>query len=61
MSLKIVKLPGRNFLYVRGTVRGQTVFESTKTSDAKKAEGCRIKREIEIWQLFGDTYISLNI
>jgi integrase len=49
MSLKVVKRPGRHVLYVRGTVRGQTVFESTETSDPKQAEGYRIKREAEIW------------
>ncbi len=50
MSLKIVKRPGRHFLYVRGTVRGQTVFESTETSDPRQAEGYRIKREAELWE-----------
>lgn len=47
--LKVVKRPGRPYLYVRGTVRGQTVFESTETADPQKAEGYRIKRESELW------------
>jgi hypothetical protein len=50
MSLKIAKRPGRHFLSVRGTVRGQTVFESTQTSDTKQAEGYRMKRKAEIWE-----------
>ena len=49
MSLKIVKREGRPYLYVRGTVRGQTVFESTETADPRQAEGYRIKRESELW------------
>lgn len=49
MPLKIVKREGRPFLYVRGTVRGQAIFESTETADPRKAEGYRIKRENELW------------
>lgn len=47
--LKIVRRPGSAMLYVRGTVRGQSVFESTETADPERAEGYRIKRENELW------------
>ncbi len=49
MPLKIVRRPGSAMLYVRGTVRGQSVFESTETSEPERAEGYRIKRENELW------------
>ncbi|AHJ69369.1 tyrosine-type recombinase/integrase [Granulibacter bethesdensis] len=49
MPLKIVKRPGTDTLYVRGTVRGQSVFESTGTADAKRADAYRAKREAELW------------
>lgn len=49
MPLKIVRRPGSAMLYVRGTVRGQSVFESTETADPERAEGYRIKRENELW------------
>ena len=48
MSIKIYARPGRNALYLRGTVRGQRVFESTGTSDPAVAEEIRIKREAEL-------------
>ncbi|MCK8786118.1 site-specific integrase [Roseomonas sp. NAR14] len=35
--------------YVRGTVRGQSVFESTGTTDPERAEAYRVRRENEIW------------
>jgi integrase len=49
MSLRIVSRPGRSVLYVRGTVRGQSVFESAGTDDPKRAEAYRAKREAELW------------
>ncbi len=49
MPLRIVSRPGRATLYVRGTVRGQSVFESTGTERADTAEAYRAKREAELW------------
>ena len=45
MPLRVVPRKGTPHLYLRGTVRGQPVFETTKTSDAKAADAIRIKRE----------------
>ena len=36
--------------YVRGTVRGQTVYESCGTAERKQAEAHRALREAELWQ-----------
>ncbi len=36
--------------YVRGTVRGTRVYESTGTADRRQAEAYRAKREAELWQ-----------
>lgn len=47
MSLKVVRRKGRNW-YIRGTVRGISVDESTGTDDREVAEAIRIKREAEI-------------
>lgn len=49
MSLRLVQRPGSRILYLRGTVRGQRVFESTGTDDPARAEGLRVRREAEIW------------
>ncbi len=49
MSLKVVSRKGTPVLYIRGTVKGKTVFESTGTTDPKKAEGYRVRKENEIW------------
>lgn len=49
MPLKLVKYPQRSPLwYLRGTIRGQTVFETTGTDDRAAAEILRIKRESEL-------------
>lgn len=48
MPLRIVKR-GR-VLYVRGTVRGQGIFETTGTADPKKAALYRAKREAELYE-----------
>lgn len=50
MPLKIVKRKGREALYVRGTVGGESIYECTNTSDPKFAEAFRAKREAELWQ-----------
>ena len=49
MSLKVVARPGTSTLYLRGTVRGQSVYESAGTSDPERAEGLRVQREKELW------------
>lgn len=46
--LKLVRRKGRRNLYIRGSVRGQTVYESTETSDKGRADEIRIKREAEL-------------
>ncbi|MDB5314929.1 MAG: hypothetical protein JWO24_773 [Rhodospirillales bacterium] len=38
MPLRVVKRPGSAALYLRGTVRGKRVFESTGTADEGLAE-----------------------
>lgn len=49
MPLRLVKgRHGSPNWYIRGTVRGCAVDESTGVSDRKKAEEIRIKREAEI-------------
>lgn len=50
MSLKIVNRYGTSRLYLSGTVGGKRVSESTGTSDPKRAEEYRAKREAELWQ-----------
>lgn len=49
MSLKIVKRHKTKNLYIRGTIRGTSVCESTGTSEPKRAEEYRAKREAELW------------
>jgi integrase len=49
VSLKLTRRQKSGNWYIRGTVRGLTVEESTGTSDRKRAEAYRIKREAEIW------------
>lgn len=49
MPLKIVKgRHGSPFFYLRGTVRGQRIDESTGTGVRKKAEEVRARREAEL-------------
>jgi len=48
MPFKIVRRPGRDVLYMRGTINGVRYEESTGTADRKIAEGYRLKREQEI-------------
>ncbi|MGF6253824.1 tyrosine-type recombinase/integrase [Ensifer sp. LBL] len=45
MPLKLVRRKGSDFYYIRGTVRGQSIFESTGTGDPEVAEAIRIKTE----------------
>jgi len=49
MPIKVVSRKGTATLFLRGTVRGQSIFESTGTADPEKAEALRAKREAELW------------
>lgn len=49
MSLRLVKRKtGSDHWYIRGSVRKQSVFESTGTNDKKAADAIRIKREARL-------------
>lgn len=49
MSLRLVKGPkGSPNHYLRGTVRGASIYETTGTADPDIAEAIRIKREAEL-------------
>src|SRR6476619_4795042 len=48
MPLKVVRRPRSPFFYLRGTVRGRLVTESTGVVDRGLAEEIRIRREAEI-------------
>ena len=48
-GLRVVKRPGNPFLYIRGAVRGQRVYESTGTTDPERARILCAKREEELW------------
>ncbi|MHC2299197.1 tyrosine-type recombinase/integrase [Rhizobium mongolense] len=48
MPLKLITRPGSENYYIRGTIRGQSVFESTGTSDRRTAEEIRIKAEARL-------------
>ncbi|MBB3289920.1 MULTISPECIES: site-specific integrase [unclassified Rhizobium] len=48
MPLKLVQRHGGKNWYIRGTVRGIAVDETTGTDDKKRAEEIRIKREAEL-------------
>jgi integrase len=50
MPLRIVARKGNHTLYLRGTVRGQSVYESTGTSDRRLAEELRAHRERELFE-----------
>lgn len=50
MPLKLVKRHNSDFWYMRGTVRGVTVDESTRLVDKEAAEALRAKREWELTQ-----------
>jgi integrase len=49
-GLQVVSRPGSKFLYLRGTVRGQRVYESTQTDDPALAEEARSARETELYR-----------
>lgn len=45
MPLRLTRRRGSRQWYLRGTVRGKSIFETTKTADKKVAEEIRTKRE----------------
>lgn len=57
MPLKLVQRKGSDNWYLRGTVRGQSVFISCGTSDRKAAETLRIKEEA---RLIDETVVGLK-
>lgn len=50
MPIKIVDHPKSPNFYIRGTVRGRTVYETTGTDDRAKAEEIRAHREAELFK-----------
>jgi integrase/recombinase XerD len=48
LSLKLVKRKGSDHWYIRGTVRKQSVFESTGTNDKEAAKAIRTNREARL-------------
>lgn len=56
MSIRIYKRPGSRIWYLRGTVRGRRVFETTGTTDRKQAERSRAAREAKLYEasVFGE-------
>ena len=48
MPLKLVRRDGSPYWYLRGTVRGKPVFESTGTDIEEAAEAVRIRKEGEL-------------
>lgn len=48
MPLRLVKRKGSDHWYIRGTVRGKSVFETTGTDDKKAAEQILIKRDAQL-------------
>lgn len=49
-GLKVVSRQGRAALYLRGTVRGVSIFESLGTDDRALAEEARAAREAELYR-----------
>jgi integrase len=49
-GLQVVSRPGRTTLYLRGTIRGKSVYESTGTADPVLADEARAAREAEIYR-----------
>jgi integrase/recombinase XerD len=48
MSLKLTRRDRSNHWYIRGSVRGQSVFETTGTHDKEAADAIRIGREARL-------------
>jgi len=49
-GLEVISRPGTRALYLRGTIRGQRIFESTGTDDPALAEEARATREAELYR-----------
>jgi integrase len=49
MPLKLIRRHGNPVWYARGTVRRQTIYESTGTTERERAEAYRAKREAQLW------------
>src|SRR6185437_3772050 len=56
MSVRLYQRPGSRVWYLRGTVRGRRVFETTGTTDRKQAELYRAAREAKLYEasVFGE-------
>src|SRR5487761_699796 len=56
MPIRICQRPGSRVWYLRGTVRGRRVFETTGTIDRKQAELYRAAREAKLYEasVFGE-------
>jgi integrase len=50
MPLALSRRKGSPYFYLRGTIAGRYVYESTGTRERGQAEALRIRRETEIWQ-----------
>lgn len=50
MPLKLTKRPGSDVWYIRGTVSGCRVFETTGTKEKKFAQEFRAKREAQLYE-----------
>lgn len=50
MSLKLVTFSHAKNFFIRGTVGGKRILESTGTTNRRLAEEYRTKREAEFWQ-----------
>lgn len=48
MPLRVIRRKGSRILYIRGSVHGTRIFESTGTDDQKIADQYRAKREAEL-------------
>lgn len=48
MPLKLVQRKGSDCWYMRGTIRGESIFETTGTGDRRKAEEIRAKTEARL-------------
>lgn len=49
-GLRVISRKGRASLYLRGTVRGHSIFESLGTHDPRLAEEARAAREAELYR-----------
>jgi len=49
MPLKLYRRPGSEVWYIRGTVRGQRVYETAGTTERGAAEAFRAKREAQLF------------